>query len=185
MNTAFKFFASLRLTVVLLALSMVLIFFGTLDQVHYGIWHTQKLYFESFLAVWSYPEQAPYYDKLFWLHLPMPGGYLLGGLLLINLVAAHFNRFKLSVKKSGIFLIHFGLILLLLSEVAGATTHRLFGIMNWFLSTGATRSTTRSTASRSACSSPASVSRCRTHLSAYAPSAISPIPMWAERKRPW
>ncbi|MFO8027542.1 MAG: cytochrome c biogenesis protein ResB [Opitutales bacterium] len=117
MKSLFKFFASLRLTVVLLALSMVLVFFGTLDQVHYGIWHTQKLYFESFIAVWAYPEQAPYYDKLFWLHLPMPGGYLLGGLLLINLFAAHLTRFKLSIKKSGIFLIHFGLILLLLSEL--------------------------------------------------------------------
>ena len=30
------------LTVVLLSLSMALIFFGTLDQVEYGIWHTQK-----------------------------------------------------------------------------------------------------------------------------------------------
>lgn len=117
MATVFKFFASLRLTVVLLALSMALIFFGTLDQVQYGIWHTQKLYFESFLAVWSYPEQAPFYDKLFWFHLPMPGGYLLGGLLFINLVAAHLTRFKLSAKKSGIFLIHFGLILLLVSEL--------------------------------------------------------------------
>jgi len=117
MSALFKFFASLRLTVILLALSIVLIFFGTLDQVHYGIWHTQKLYFESFRVVWSYPEQAPFYDKLFWLHLPMPGGYLLGGLLLINLVAAHFTRFKLTPKKSGIFLIHFGLILLLISEL--------------------------------------------------------------------
>lgn len=117
MHTAFKFFASLRLTVVLLALSMVLIFFGTLDQVHYGIWHTQKLYFESFLAIWTYPEQAPFYDQLFWLHLPIPGGYLLGGLLFINLIAAHITRFKFTAKKSGIFLIHFGLILLLVSEL--------------------------------------------------------------------
>jgi hypothetical protein len=117
MSALFKFFASLRLTVVLLAFSMVLVFFGTLDQVQYGIWHTQKLYFESFLAIWSYPEQWLYHDKLFWLHLPMPGGYLLGGLLFLNLVAAHLTRFKLSVKKSGIFLIHFGLILLLVSEL--------------------------------------------------------------------
>lgn len=117
MSPVFKFFASLRLTVVLLAFSMVLVFFGTLDQVHYGIWHTQKLYFESFLVVWSYPEQWLHYDKLFWVHLPMPGGYLLGGLLLVNLCAAHFTRFKLTLKKSGIFLIHFGLILLLVSEL--------------------------------------------------------------------
>lgn len=113
----FQFFSSLKLTVVLLAFSMMLIFFGTLDQVQYGIWHTQKLYFESFLAIWAYPEQAPAYDKLFWLHIPMPGGYLLGGLLFVNLLAAHFSRFKMTWKKSGIFLVHFGLVLLLVSEL--------------------------------------------------------------------
>ena len=117
MNPVFKFFASLRLTVVLLAFSMMLIFFGTLDQVHYGIWHTQKLYFESFLVVWAYPEQWLHYNKLFWLHLPMPGGYLLGAMLFVNLLAAHITRFKFTFKKSGIFLIHFGLILLLVSEL--------------------------------------------------------------------
>jgi hypothetical protein len=117
MKTLLQFFSSLKLTVVLLSFSMVLIFFGTLDQVHYGIWHTQKLYFESFFVVWDYPEQAPAHDLLFWLYIPMPGGYLLGGLLFINLLAAHSTRFKLNWKKSGIFLVHFGLILLLVSEL--------------------------------------------------------------------
>lgn len=109
--------ASLKLTVMLLAVSLALVFFGTLDQVQYGIWHTQKLYFESLFVIWAYPEQAPLYSKLYWLRIPLPGGYLLGGLLLVNLLCAHFSRFKLTWKKSGIFLIHFGLILLLVSEV--------------------------------------------------------------------
>lgn len=117
MSALLKFFSSLKLTVWLLAFSMVLIFFGTLDQVHYGIWHTQKLYFESFLVVWSWPEQWLAYDTLRWLHIPLPGGYLLGGLLLINLITAHAVRFKMTWKKSGIFLVHFGLILLLISEL--------------------------------------------------------------------
>lgn len=117
MRSLFKFFSSLQLTVVLLSLSMMLIFFGTLDQVQFGIWHTQKLYFESFIAVWAYPPQAPAYEQLYWLRIPMPGGYLLGALLFINLIAAHLTRFKLTFKKSGIFLIHFGLILLLVSEL--------------------------------------------------------------------
>lgn len=117
MRQLLKLFSSLQLTVVLLALSMALIFFGTLDQVEYGIWHTQKLYFESFLAVWAYPKAWVGHDQLFWLRIPMPGGYLLGGLLLINLVTAHITRFKLTIKKSGLFLIHFGLILLLVSEL--------------------------------------------------------------------
>jgi len=117
MTALVRFFSSLQLTVVLLTLSMALVFFGTLDQVHYGIWHTQRLYFESFIVFWAYPEQLPFYGSLAWFHLPLPGGYLLGGLLLINLVAAHFTRFKMAWKKSGIFLIHFGLILLLISEL--------------------------------------------------------------------
>jgi hypothetical protein len=117
MKPLFQFFSSLKLTVVLLACSIGLIFFGTLDQVEYGIWHTQKLYFESFFVIWSYPEHAAGYDKLFWLHIPMPGGYLLGGMLFINLLAAHITRFKLTWKKSGIFLGHLGLVLLLVSEL--------------------------------------------------------------------
>ncbi|MEM1223313.1 MAG: cytochrome c biogenesis protein ResB [Verrucomicrobiota bacterium] len=96
---------------------MVLIFFGTIDQVEYGIWHTQKLYFESFIVVWNYSENLPFADKFGWLRLVMPGGYTIGSLLLINLVAAHISRFKLTWKKSGIFLVHFGLILLLVSEL--------------------------------------------------------------------
>lgn len=96
---------------------MMLIFFGTLDQVEYGIWHTQKLYFESFLAIWAYPEAWVGHASLHWLRIPMPGGYLLGGFLLVNLIAAHVTRFSLSAKKAGIFLIHFGLILLIVSEL--------------------------------------------------------------------
>tara|TARA_B110000008_G_scaffold94268_1_gene96696 strand:+ start:1152 stop:2342 length:1191 start_codon:yes stop_codon:yes gene_type:complete len=117
MSSLIKFFSSLKLTVWLLTASMLLVFFGTLDQVHFGIWQTQKLYFESFFVVWSYPEQWGFYQQLFWLRLPLPGGYLLGGLLLINLVAAHLTRFQLSFKKCGLFLIHFGLILLIFSEL--------------------------------------------------------------------
>ncbi len=117
MHPILKFFSSLRLTVVLLSLSLVLIFFGTLDQVEFGIWETQKRYFESFLVVWSYPLSAPAGDALQWIKLPMPGGYLIGGMLLINLLAAHATRFKLTWKKSGLFCIHIGLILLLISEL--------------------------------------------------------------------
>ena len=117
MKSIFQFFSSLKLTVVLLSFSLILIFFGTLDQVQYGIWHTQELYFESFLVVWIFPEHAPLGQYLHWIRIPMPGGYLLGGMLLINLLAAHLTRFKLSWAKCGIFLIHSGLILLLISEL--------------------------------------------------------------------
>jgi hypothetical protein len=102
-----NFFVSLKLTVVLLALGMVLIFAATLAQVNLGIWAVQKEFFHSFIAVWHVGV----------LYVPLPGGYLVGGLLLINLIAAHVYRFKLSAKKAGIFLTHLGLILLLVGEL--------------------------------------------------------------------
>ncbi len=101
------FFVSLKLTVVLLVLSMVLIFAATLDQVNLGIWAVQEKYFHSFFVLWRVRDVP----------IPVfPGGYLIGGFLLINLISAHLYRFKLSWRKSGLWLTHAGLILLLVGE---------------------------------------------------------------------
>ena len=113
-----KIICSLKLTVWLLAFSMVLVFFGTLDQVNYGIRATQLKYFESFIALWQYPLQWPLGESLHWLHFPIPGGYLIGPLLLVNLIAAHTTRFVFKWNKAGIFIIHLGLILLLLGQLS-------------------------------------------------------------------
>ncbi|HEY0967762.1 MAG TPA: cytochrome c biogenesis protein ResB [Opitutaceae bacterium] len=103
-----KFFVSLRLTVVLLVLSIILVFAATLDQVNLGIWAVQEKYFRTFFVLWDIGNvPVPVF----------PGGYFIGGLLLINLVASHIYRFKLTWKKSGIFLTHFGLIFLLVGEL--------------------------------------------------------------------
>jgi hypothetical protein len=101
-------FVSLRLTVVLLSLSIVLIFWATLDQVHLGVWAVQQKFFHSFLV----------FVKLGDLQVPVyPGGYLIGGLLLVNLISAHVYRFKAGWRKSGIWLAHIGLIMLLVGEI--------------------------------------------------------------------
>ena len=105
-----NFFVSLQLTVVLLIMSMVLVFAATLDQVNLGIWAVQAKYFRSFLVMWPVPNSS--------LSLPLfPGGYLVGGFLLLNLIAAHVYRFKLTWRKTGIQLAHAGVILLLLGEL--------------------------------------------------------------------
>jgi hypothetical protein len=101
--------ASLRLTVALLSLSLVLIFAATLDQVHIGVWGVQEKYFHAFFVVTKLAGTE--------LSLPVfPGGYLLGVALLVNLVTAHATRFRLSWRKAGIWLTHVGLILLLIGE---------------------------------------------------------------------
>ncbi len=117
MAALLQIFSSLKLTVILLSASMVLIFFGTIDQVEYGIWHTQKLYFESFVVAWQYPPQWPAGDQLTWVRIPMFGGYTIGGLMLINLTVSYTRRFSLKTAKLGLYAIHFGLILLLVSEL--------------------------------------------------------------------
>lgn len=96
---------SLRLTVVCLSMALVLVFFGTLAQVKWGLWIVQEKYFHSWFVYW---------EPGGWKIPVWPGGYLLGTILLLNLLAAHFKRFELSRKKIGIFTIHAGLILLLL-----------------------------------------------------------------------
>lgn len=103
------FIVSLRLTVVLLTLSMLLIFAATLDQVNLGIGAVQAKWFHSLFVLWRVRGGD--------LAIPVfPGGYLLGGFLFVNLVAAHVYRFQLSWRKAGIFLTHLGLVLLLLGE---------------------------------------------------------------------
>ena len=104
-----KFFVSLKLTVSLLALSVLLVFLGTLDQVNLGIWVVQEKWFKSFIVL----------QNIQGIPVPIfPGGYFIGALLLINLVAAHTQRFAATWKKAGIQLVHGGLILLLLGELA-------------------------------------------------------------------
>src|SRR5689334_22244213 len=76
---------SLRLTVALLFLSMVLVFFGTLAQINNGIWTVMEQYFRCWIAMLGG-----------W--LPFPGGRLLGALLLVNLVISHSARIKLQAR---------------------------------------------------------------------------------------
>jgi hypothetical protein len=101
---------SLKLTIFCLACAMVLVFVGTLDQVHIGVYEAENRYFKSFLLFFTPPHTN--------LRIPwFPGGYIVGGLLLINLIAAHVARFKFSWKKAGILLLHSGIILLLVGQL--------------------------------------------------------------------
>lgn len=109
--------ASLRLTVWLFALSILLVFFGTLAQVDAGIWTVVNHYFRSWGLIWVpfqifVPRDVPVGGGF-----PFPGGWLLGGLLLFNLLAAHAVRFRINLKRSGILLIHSGLIVMMLGEL--------------------------------------------------------------------
>src|SRR5881628_364624 len=103
--------SSLRLTVVLLCLAVVLVFIGTLAQREEGLLAAQNRYFRSLLIWWT-PAGGHWKVPVF------PGGYLIGGVLLLNLLAAHAKRFKFTKKKIGIFVIHAGIVMLILGQFA-------------------------------------------------------------------
>ncbi len=105
-----KFFTSLKLTVVLLALGLILVFWGTIAQVNLGLYKAQNEFFRSFFVFWQ-PAGAGWKIPIF------PGGYLIGGLLLINLFAAHLRYYRPDKKKFGIAIIHLGIVLLLLGQL--------------------------------------------------------------------
>lgn len=110
--------ADLRITLTLLSFSMVLIFVATLEQVRVGIRGAQAEFFESLYGIWHYPEQFWGGEFLNPLPIPIPGGYLLGGLLILNLISAFITRFQWTGKKMGIQFIHLGIIMLLIGQLA-------------------------------------------------------------------
>lgn len=118
--------ASLQLTVILFLLGVGLVFFGTLAQKTLGIWTVVDRYFWSmFVMVDGQPifEFAKTFLSLSpdavapsWFTFPYPAGQLIGGLMFINLLAAHALRFRLTWKRSGIFILHGGMLLLFVGE---------------------------------------------------------------------
>src|SRR4029078_896402 len=110
LKSPLRILSSLRLTVICLGLGMLLVFLGTLAQVHLGIHAVQARYSQSLFIYWSPPGTG-------WKIPVLPGGYLLGTVLLVNLIAAHAVRFQLTRKKLGTILLHVGVIHLLRAQL--------------------------------------------------------------------
>ena len=120
--------ASLKLTVVLFALSVFLVLAGTLAQTEADIWAVVRQYFRVWFAwiefkVFLPPAWFPTIDrnsigipiKRIWITgFWFPGGWLLGSFMTANLLCAHALRFKSQAKgirlTSGIFTIIVGII---------------------------------------------------------------------------
>ena len=114
--------ASLKLTVVLFALSIFIVLAGTLAQVNADIWEVINVYFrvspadlfvngfpwvdpralfvridlQLFLPPSFFPSKPDLPD---WMGFPFPKGWLIGAVMMLNLFAAHTVRFK--VQTSG------------------------------------------------------------------------------------
>jgi ABC-type transport system involved in cytochrome c biogenesis permease subunit len=120
MRRLFEAMASLRFTVVLLALSAVLVFAGTLAQVRDGVWTVVNGYFRSPVAWIDLQLFVPPALGRVDAAVPFPGGATLGLAILLNLMAAHWLRFRLTARRLGVVVLHAGLIVLLLGEFGTA-----------------------------------------------------------------
>jgi len=85
--------SSLRLTVVLLGMSIFLVFAGTLAQVDKGIWTVMEQYFRCWIA-WIDLKIFFSRDHPVPGTFPFPGGRLLGAVLLVNLLISHATRIR-------------------------------------------------------------------------------------------
>jgi ABC-type transport system involved in cytochrome c biogenesis permease subunit len=105
-------------TVVLFVLAIFLVFAGTLAQIDLSNVAAVAKYFRSFY-VWI-PFQIFFTrdpKHPIWGGFPFPGGWTIGVALLVNLLAAHAVRFKLTWKRSGILILHAGLVLMMVGEL--------------------------------------------------------------------
>ena len=144
-RAALKTVASLKLTVSLFAMSIILVFFGTVAQKNAGIWSVVDQYFWSWM-VWIDVQLLVQFGQIFFsvpshwstsLSIPFPAGKTIGGLMFINLVSAHIVQLynivnvtakqakkgsalgdvlKVLVKRSGIYILHGGMLLLFVGE---------------------------------------------------------------------
>lgn len=166
---------SLKVTVALFVLSLILVFFGTVVQTYYGIDRVMREYFHSwivhiefrlidtfferFFIEFGWPKSKPIDNSVThnFSTFPFPAGFTLGWAMVLNLTAAHVVMFiklyrqyqtaqrqadrqrelnptleneplsggslftKLLLARSGIYILHFGVILLLFGEYVRAT----------------------------------------------------------------
>lgn len=130
----FKPLASLQIMVIALVCSLIVVFLGTMAQDPLGLYLVQERYFRSMFIDWHalsagiskslqlfrldvHPVSAEFVTNA--PRIPVfPGGYLIGWVLLINLIAVAVVRFRMTWAKAGIWMVHLGLVLLLLGQFA-------------------------------------------------------------------
>jgi ABC-type transport system involved in cytochrome c biogenesis permease subunit len=113
LRSILKPIASLRLTVILLAMSMLLIFAGTLAQRTAGIQTVKKQYFHTWVSWIEFQNLLPFVDAKIPGAFPMPGGWTLIVALLVNLLTAHTLRFKFRWQDAFLFPMFIGSVALL------------------------------------------------------------------------
>lgn len=97
-----KLLSSVNIATVCLILLFILTLWGTIDQIHNGLYHAQEKFFHSWMFTF------------FW-GIPFPGARLILWVMFINLICTLMINIKYCWSHAGIILIHFGLLFFLVS----------------------------------------------------------------------
>ncbi|MBL8839941.1 MAG: cytochrome c biogenesis protein ResB [Planctomycetes bacterium] len=115
--------SSYGLAALLLVFLLLLTWLGTLEQVEFGLYETQKKYFESLFLIHEagpFAVRLPFSDPakgplmtIPAFPVPLPGVYLLLSLLVVNLVLGGMVRLRKDRSRAGILITHFGILFML------------------------------------------------------------------------
>ena len=109
MKKIIDFLSSLKLAAMLLLMLMLLTWFGTIEQVDYGLYATIQKYF-TWKNIIVFPD-VTINGKL--IPIPLPGAYWVGALLFLNMLLGGLFRIRKGWRHSGILISHFGILMLL------------------------------------------------------------------------
>ncbi len=99
----FAFLASFGVGVVVLSFLLLLTWLGTIEQVDHSLYDVQKKYFDS---VFLWHDLGP-------LKVPLPGAFLLMGILFVNMLCGGIIRIRKNRRNVGVVLAHFSILFLL------------------------------------------------------------------------
>ena len=101
-----RFFASTKLSIVLILCLFVLTLLGTLAQVDLGLREAQRTYFDSWWLL-----QPVYGVDL----IPLPGGLLVMSMLFVNLLVGGIFSMRKRWSRAGVLIAHVGIAMILVS----------------------------------------------------------------------
>ena len=111
----YKFLSGFGLATALLVILMVETWLATLEQVHFGLHATLQKYFTP-EAVFVFPDAAIVSESMLGKKLPpLPGGYWVCALLVVNLTLGGVIRIRKGWRTAGVLLAHFGIIFMIVA----------------------------------------------------------------------
>lgn len=111
----FQFFSGFGLATTLLVLLMAMTWMATLEQVLYGLYPTLQKYFD-YRNWYVFPDAGIFNGDLIGKKLPpLPGGYWICALLVVNLTLGGLIRMRKGWKTAGVLLAHFGIVFMIVA----------------------------------------------------------------------